>query len=72
MAHAPRPRRSKKAILGGAALALVAAPALMLGVAGTASAAELTPVAEYLDGAVADEEAAIGGALDSLGLEAAE
>ncbi len=72
MAHAPRPRRSKKAVLGGAAVALVAAPAVMLGVSGTASAAELTPIAEYLDGAVADTEAQLGGALDSLGLEAAE
>ncbi|MET0191453.1 MAG: hypothetical protein ABW212_20805, partial [Pseudonocardia sediminis] len=72
MAHAPQPRRSKKAILGGAALALVAAPAVWLGVAGSASAAELTPVAEYLDQTVADEEASIGAALDALGLEAAE
>lgn len=54
-------------------LAALVGPALALGVAApAANAAELTPVAQYLDHTVADTEAEIGGALDSLGLEAAE
>ena len=54
-------------------LAALVGPALALGVAApAANAAELTPVAQYLDQTVADTEAEIGGALDALGLEAAE
>ena len=59
------PATSPSPIAAGRALALgVAAPA--------ANAAERTPVAQYLDQTVADTEAEIGGALDALGLEAAE
>lgn len=67
-----QPRRSKKAVVGGAVLGLIAAPAVLLGVSGTAQAAELTPVAEYLDGTVADTEAQVGAVVDDLGLKAAE
>lgn len=55
------------------AFAVLAGPALTIGVAApAASAAELTPVAQYLDHTVSDTEHELGGALDSLGLEAAE
>lgn len=36
------------------AVGVVAVPAIMVGFAGAASAAEITPVAEYLDSTVAD------------------
>ena len=53
------------------AVAAVFTPLLMLGFAGAASAAaEITPIAEYIDTTVADTEAEIGGALDALGLAA--
>lgn len=52
------------------AVAAVFTPLLMLGFAGAASAAEITPIAEYVDTTVADTEAEIGGALDALGLAA--
>jgi hypothetical protein len=54
--------------LGFAALV---GPALALGVAApAANAAELTPVAQYLDHTVADTEAEVGAVLDDLGLAA--
>ena len=52
------------------AVAAVFNPLLMMGFAGAASAAEITPIAEYIDTTVADTEAEIGGALDALGLAA--
>ena len=55
------------------AFAAVAGPALAVGIAAPAAhAAELTPVAKYLDHNVSDTEAEAGAALDDLGLEAAE
>ncbi|MEJ2870599.1 hypothetical protein WCD74_22730 [Actinomycetospora sp. OC33-EN08] len=50
--------------------AALAVPAIMIGVAAPASAAEITPIAEYVDTTVADTEAMLGGVLDALGLEA--
>lgn len=44
----------------------------MIGMAGPASAAELTPVAQYVDTTVSDLEGMLGGVLDALGLKAAE
>ncbi|MEJ2866601.1 hypothetical protein WCD74_02415 [Actinomycetospora sp. OC33-EN08] len=53
--------------------AVLFGPALALGVAApAANAAEVTPIAEYLDQTVADTEAEVGAVLDDLGLEAAE
>jgi len=52
------------------ALATAAVPALMLGLALPANAAELTPVAEALDATVASTLSSVGGALDALGLAA--
>ena len=52
------------------ALASAAVPALMLGLALPANAAELTPVAEALDATVASTLSSVGGALDALGLAA--
>lgn len=53
------------------AFAAVVGPALAVGIAApAASAAELTPVAQYVDHTVSDTEHEAGGALDSLGLEA--
>ncbi|MFP5069047.1 hypothetical protein ACLFMI_05200 [Pseudonocardia nantongensis] len=70
MANAPQPARRRRALtLVGA---VVAAPLATLAFSGSAQAAELTPIAEYLDTTVADTEAQLGGALDALGLEAAE
>ncbi|MEV1292812.1 hypothetical protein [Pseudonocardia sp. NPDC049635] len=70
MANAPQPARRRRALtLVGAA---IAAPIATLAFTGSAQAAELTPVAEYLDAAVADTSAQIGAALDELGLAAAE
>ncbi|NMO93113.1 hypothetical protein [Actinomycetospora sp. TBRC 11914] len=55
------------------AFAAVAGPALAVGIAApAANAAELTPVAKYVDHNVSDTEHEVGGALDSVGLEAAE
>ena len=52
-------------------LAAAVGPALALGVAAPAAqAAELTPVAEYVDHTVADTEHEVGGAVDELGLAA--
>ncbi|WP_433802745.1 hypothetical protein [Actinomycetospora sp. CA-084318] len=52
-------------------LAALVGPALALGVAApAANAAELTPVAQYLDHTVADTEAEVGAVLDDLGLAA--
>lgn len=71
MANAPRPARRtprRTAVLVG----LVAAPLSVLALSGAAQAAELTPVAEYLDRGVADTEAEVGAVLDDLGLKAAE
>ena len=42
----------------------------MLGLAGSASAAEITPIAEYVDSTVADLLSTVGGVLDALGLAA--
>lgn len=72
MANAPQPRRTRKAVIGSAVLGLIAAPAVVFGVTGTAQAAELTPYAEQVDADVAATEADLGAALDDLGLEAAE
>lgn len=70
MANAPQPARRRRALtLVGA---VVAAPLATLAFTGSAQAAELTPVAEYLDTTVADTEAQLGAVLDALGLEAAE
>ncbi|TCK27092.1 hypothetical protein [Pseudonocardia endophytica] len=70
MANAPQParRNRRKAVVAG----LVAAPLAVLAFSGSAQAAELTPVAEYLDQTVADTEAQLGAVLDDLGLKAAE
>ncbi|MEQ3550977.1 hypothetical protein WIS52_10875 [Pseudonocardia nematodicida] len=65
MANAPRRRRALTLV--GAA---IAAPLATLAFAGSAQAAELTPVAEYLDETIADTESQIGEVLDALGLEA--
>lgn len=63
---------SKRRTTASVLLGLVAAPAIMVALALPASAAELTPIAEYLDETVASTESDIGGALDSLGLEASD
>ena len=71
MANAPQPARRnarRNAVLAG----IVAAPLAVLAISGAAQAAELTPVAEYLDQNVADTEAEVGAVLDDLGLKAAE
>ncbi|MBQ6641565.1 MAG: hypothetical protein IJH84_11110 [Saccharopolyspora sp.] len=52
------------------AFAATAVPALMIGLALPANAAELTPIAEALDATVADTLSSVGGALDALGLAA--
>ncbi|ANY06441.1 hypothetical protein [Pseudonocardia sp. HH130630-07] len=65
MATAPRRRRTL-AIVGAA----IAAPLATLAFTGSAQAAELTPVAEYLDETVADTDAQIGAVVDALGFEA--
>ncbi len=68
MAHAPQKARRRRALalVGG----VVAAPLAALALTGTAPAAELTPVAEYLDDTVADTDAQIGAVVDALGFEA--
>ncbi|MEJ8278994.1 hypothetical protein [Pseudonocardia spirodelae] len=68
MATAPQPARRRRALaLVGA---VVAAPLATLAITGTAQAAELTPVAEYVDDTVADTDAQIGAVVDALGFEA--
>ena len=53
------------------AFAAVAGPALAVGIAApAANAAELTPVAHYVDHTVTDTEHEIGGAADAFGLQA--
>ncbi|SFS66235.1 hypothetical protein [Saccharopolyspora flava] len=52
------------------AFGAVAVPALMIGLALPANAAELTPIAEALDATVADTLSSVGAALDALGLAA--
>lgn len=42
----------------------------MLGLTGTASAAEITPIAEVVDSTVADLSSTLGAVLDALGLAA--
>lgn len=69
MANAPQPARRRALTLVGA---VIAAPLATLAFTGSAQAAELTPVAEYVDTTVADTEAQVGAVLDALGLEAAE
>jgi len=59
----------KRRIAGLAAVA-VAAPLVMLGATGTANAAEITPIAEYVDDTVADLSSTIGAVVDALGFEA--
>ncbi|HEY2225927.1 hypothetical protein [Actinomycetospora sp.] len=55
------------------AFAALAGPALAVGIsAPAANAAEVTPVAKYLDHSVSDTEHEVGAAIDDLGLEAAE
>lgn len=56
--------------IAGVTVAGLAAPLLMLGLAGSAGAAEITPVAEYVDATVADLLSTVGGVLDALGLAA--
>ena len=51
------------------AVAAATVPALMLALAGPASAAELTPIAEAVDGTVADTLSTLGDVLDGAGLE---
>lgn len=68
MAHAPRPaRRHRTLTLVGA---VVAAPLATLAFSGSAQAAELTPVAEYLDETVAGTSAQVGAVVDALGFAA--
>jgi hypothetical protein len=71
MANAPQPAR-RNARRKAALVGLIAAPLSVLAFSGAAQAAELTPVAEYVDQNVADTEAEIGAVVDDLGLEAAE
>ncbi|MEU6128485.1 hypothetical protein ABZ805_04840 [Saccharopolyspora sp. NPDC047091] len=52
------------------AFAALAVPALMVGLALPANAAELTPIAEALDSTVAATLSSVGAALDALGLAA--
>ncbi|GLZ50010.1 hypothetical protein Acsp06_61950 [Actinomycetospora sp. NBRC 106375] len=63
---------SKNRTRASVLLGLVAVPAIMVGMALPASAAEVTPIAEYVDSTVADTEAEVGAVLDDLGLEAAD
>lgn len=56
--------------IAGLAAAVVAAPLVMLGATGTANAAEITPIAEYVDDTVADLSSTIGAVVDALGFEA--
>ncbi|MCO7192489.1 hypothetical protein [Pseudonocardia sp. McavD-2-B] len=56
--------------IAGLATATVAAPLVMLGLTGTANAAEITPIAEVVDGTVADLSSTIGAVVDALGFEA--
>ncbi|WP_224387749.1 hypothetical protein [Pseudonocardia sp. ICBG1293] len=56
--------------IAGLAAAAVAAPLLMLGLTGTASAAEITPIAEVVDSTVADLSSTLGAVLDALGVAA--
>ncbi len=56
--------------IAGLATAAVAAPLVMLGLTGTANAAEITPIAEVVDGTVADLAQTIGAVVDALGFEA--
>lgn len=56
--------------VAGLAVAGLAAPLLMLGITGSANAAEITPIAEYVDTTVADLESTIGAVVDALGFEA--
>ncbi|MBW0114977.1 hypothetical protein [Pseudonocardia abyssalis] len=51
------PSSRRRTIATRVAVGVVAVPALLLGLGGAAQAAELTPVAEYLDGVVADTDA---------------
>ncbi|ALL81649.1 MULTISPECIES: hypothetical protein [unclassified Pseudonocardia] len=68
MANAPQPARRRRALtLVGAA---VVAPLATLAFTGSAQAAELTPVAEYIDDTVADTDAQVGAVVDALGFEA--
>ncbi|OLL75291.1 hypothetical protein Ae168Ps1_3692 [Pseudonocardia sp. Ae168_Ps1] len=50
--------------------AAVVAPLATLAFTGSAQAAELTPVAEYIDDTVADTDAQVGAVVDALGFEA--
>ncbi|MDI2031433.1 hypothetical protein QFW96_22585 [Saccharopolyspora sp. TS4A08] len=52
------------------AFGALAVPALMIGLALPANAAELTPIAEVLDATIADTLSSVGAALDALGLGA--
>ncbi|WP_216217774.1 hypothetical protein [Amycolatopsis aidingensis] len=52
--------------LRGVAVSAIAVPLLALGLGGQASAAELTPIAEYLDQTIADTSAALVQALAIL------
>lgn len=58
------PRTKRLAVATAAAV-----PALMLALAGPANAAELTPIAEAVDGTVADTLSTVGDVLDAAGLE---
>ncbi len=57
---------TKRRVVGAA----VATPVLMAMFAAPASAAELAPVAEAVDGTVVGLSSSVGGAVDALGFEA--
>lgn len=56
--------------VGRLAVAATAIPLMLIALAAPAQAAELAPVAEAVDGVVADALSSVGGALDALGLAA--
>ncbi|MFP5020886.1 hypothetical protein [Pseudonocardia phyllosphaerae] len=66
MANAPKPAR-RRAL--GLAAAVVAAPLATLAFTGSAQAAEITPIAQYVDKTVADTETEVGSVVDDLGLK---
>lgn len=54
--------------LGRAAVLAAASSGLMVGLSIPANAAELTPVAQYVDDTVSNTESELGGALAALGI----
>lgn len=67
MTHTAKPARRRALTLVGA---VIVAPLATLAFAGSAQAAEVTPIAEYVDTTVADTEAQIGAVVDALGFSA--